>query len=59
MSDGRYLVFSVEHLAWWRPGGFGYTTRLSEVEILPERPPTEMERAIAKATLARMQETMQ
>lgn len=28
------------------------------VEILPERPPTEMERAMAKATLARMQETM-
>ena len=25
-----YLVFSVEHLAWWKPGGRGYTKRMSE-----------------------------
>jgi hypothetical protein len=30
MSDGLYLVWSHEHGAWWRPGGLGYTPRLSE-----------------------------
>ena len=32
MSDEppRYLVFSVEHQRWWRPGACGYTAKLSE-----------------------------
>ncbi len=25
-----YLVWSHEHAAWWSPGGFGYTQRLSQ-----------------------------
>jgi hypothetical protein len=32
MSDEPdiYLIWSDEHLAWWCPGGNGYTRRLSE-----------------------------
>lgn len=30
MNDDSYLIFSVEHTAWWGPGGCGYPRRLSE-----------------------------
>lgn len=26
----RYLIWSHEHDAWWRPGGWGYTTNVDE-----------------------------
>lgn len=28
MSDDTYLVWSIEHNAWWKPGGWGYCTGL-------------------------------
>lgn len=24
--NGRYLIWSFEHRAWWKSGGWGYTT---------------------------------
>jgi len=30
MADDRYLIWSNEHRAWWRPGGYGYTAVLLE-----------------------------
>lgn len=30
MNDDSYLIFSVEHTAWWGPGGCLYLKRLSE-----------------------------
>lgn len=32
MSDeqGRYVIWSEEHGAWWRPGRHGYTRELSK-----------------------------
>lgn len=32
MAD-TYLVWSHEHGAWWRPGGHGYTTHLSDAGL--------------------------
>jgi hypothetical protein len=29
MSEDLYLIWSHEHSAWWRPGGRGYTQRIS------------------------------
>lgn len=26
MTDAKYLVWSNEHAAWWRPGRMGYTS---------------------------------
>lgn len=26
----KYLIWSIEHKAWWRPNSFGYTRTLSE-----------------------------
>ena len=26
----RYLIWSHEHEAWWRPGALGYTTEITE-----------------------------
>ena len=28
--DRDHLIWSEEHGAWWRPGGRGYTTRITE-----------------------------
>jgi hypothetical protein len=30
VSEERYLIWSFEHGAWWRPARMGYTRRLSE-----------------------------
>jgi hypothetical protein len=27
-TDTRYYLFSIEHGAWWKPNGWGYTTDL-------------------------------
>jgi len=29
-TEETYVIWSHEHGAWWRPGGHGYTPRLSE-----------------------------
>lgn len=29
-DDALWLVWSYEHDAWWRPGGFGYTSTLAQ-----------------------------
>jgi len=26
----KYLIWSCEHWAWWKPGGLGYTTEVTE-----------------------------
>ena len=26
MTQSHYLIWSMEHRAWWKPGGWGYTT---------------------------------
>lgn len=28
--DALWLIWSYEHDAWWKPGGFGYTSTLAE-----------------------------
>lgn len=28
--SGEYLIWSIEHTAWWRPGEMGYTLSLAE-----------------------------
>jgi len=28
MTENRYLIWSNEHGAWWRAGGYGYTSRV-------------------------------
>ena len=28
--DEEYLIWSIEHTAWWRPDEWGYTTVLAE-----------------------------
>lgn len=32
-EDARWLIWSYEHDAWWRPGGFGYTRALAEAGV--------------------------
>ncbi len=32
MAD-RYVIWSIEHFAWWRPGKMGYTPELAEAGI--------------------------
>jgi hypothetical protein len=29
----RFLIWSIEHTAWWRPGKWGYTDQLSEAGV--------------------------
>jgi inosine-uridine nucleoside N-ribohydrolase len=28
--ESQYLIWSIEHTAWWRPDEWGYTTQLAE-----------------------------
>ena len=30
MNTSRYLIWSFEHVAWWRPGQFGYSKEIKE-----------------------------
>ena len=47
MADGKYLIWSNEHGAWWRPNSAGYTTFLESAGRYPR------DRAIEIAARAR------
>jgi hypothetical protein len=35
MDESLFVIWSIEHTAWWRPGECGYTTRLVEAGRYP------------------------
>ena len=43
---GVFLIWSIEHGAWWRPARYGYTTNIAEAGIYDQ---AEAERIVRKA----------
>jgi hypothetical protein len=52
-ADGLFLVWSIEHGAWWRPGGIGYTCELAQAGRYTR---TEADRIVVKANIVRFHE---
>jgi hypothetical protein len=48
MSAPRYLIWSNEHGAWWRPNRNGYTT---VIELAGQYPPEEAKEIVESAWL--------
>jgi hypothetical protein len=55
MTDDPYIIWSFEHHAWWRPGGWGYTPDLREAGHYPR---AEAEAMVAQANIVHWNETM-
>lgn len=53
MSD--YVIWSIEHQAWWKPGRCGYSTDLHDAGRYDER---EARRILKDANIVRVNETM-
>ena len=51
----RYVIWSIEHDAWWRPGWMGYTTVLAEAGIYS---PHEAAQIVQQANVMRFNECM-
>lgn len=41
-SDPTYVIWSIEHDAWWRPHRIGYTQDLGEAGVYSERASVEI-----------------
>jgi hypothetical protein len=50
-----YLVWSIEHDAWWRPGWMGYTIALAEAGRYSRE---EGEKILARANFVRVNECL-
>lgn len=51
----EYLIWSIEHGAWWRPEHFGYTLRLYEAGRYSRE---EAERIVTKANIVNFHECL-
>lgn len=51
----EYVIWSIEHRAWWRPNSVGYCDTLSEAGRYAQG---EAERIVARANLVRFHECM-
>ena len=52
-EDDRWLIWSYEHDAWWRPGAWGYTRELAEAGRYSG---AEAERIIQRANVVTLSE---
>jgi hypothetical protein len=43
---GQWVIFSIEHQAWWKAGWLGYTRRLAEAGVYDDE---ESEAILARA----------
>ena len=55
MDDDLYVIWSIEHTAWWAPGECGYTTSLQDAGRYPRARAAQI---VARANLARFHECM-
>lgn len=53
--SGAYLVWSIEHDAWWRPGWQGYTRVIGEAGVYSRH---EAERILERANVMKTNECM-
>jgi hypothetical protein len=52
-NEDRWLIWSYEHDAWWRPGSWGYTRELAEAGRYSA---AEAERIVARANVVTVNE---
>jgi hypothetical protein len=50
-----FLIWSIEHDAWWRPAHAGYTRQIEEAGVYPEQ---EAARIVARANLVQVNECL-
>ena len=53
VNAGTWLIWSLEHTAWWRPGRWGYTTVLAEAGRYTR---AEAEEIVARANIVAIHE---
>lgn len=52
-TQGFFLIWSIEHTAWWKPGWDGYTTAIAEAGHYTE---AEADEILKRANLVRVNE---
>jgi hypothetical protein len=55
MTDDTYVIWSIEHQAWWRPGSMGYCLSLHDAGRYAEREAAEI---LSRANLVAFHEAM-
>lgn len=51
----RYAIWSIEHNAWWRESGYGYSQALEDAGLFDRKTATEI---VSKANIVTFNEAM-
>lgn len=53
MTDERFVIWSIEHSAWWRPNWLGYCETLTEAGVYSKE---EADEILARANVVAVEE---